>query len=203
MKFSARVRGGILLSILAMTLAACNDSGGDGDSGASDAKAYFRSLKGEANKVTNMGGPGLSKNLCLGCAELGAIINSFEEFETLVNRTSSEYEKSHLLGDARIDFAGNTVVVIWSFHYFGLLPTVGNVQEDTDKIRISPMLCHFSPGPDGQDQYSQTWIVIPKTSKPIVVEPMTRAVGETWPYASPEAPARCDKLVIGQVSNPR
>lgn len=203
MKFSARVRGGILLSILAMTLAACNDSGGDGDSGASDAKAYFRSLKGEANKVTNMGGPGLSKNLCLGCAELGAIINSFEEFETLVNQTSSEYEKSHLLGDARIDFAGNTVVVIWSFHYFGLLPTVGNVQEDTDKIRISPMLCHFSPGPDGQDQYSQTWIVIPKTSKPIVVEPMTRAVGETWPYASPEAPARCDKLVIGQVSNPR
>ena len=203
MKFSARVRGGILLSILAMTLAACNDSGGDGDSGASDAKAYFRSLKGEANRVTNMGGPGLSKNLCLGCAELGAIINSFEEFETLVNRTSSEYEKSHLLGDARIDFAGNTVVVIWSFHYFGLLPTVGNVQEDTDKIRISPMLCHFSPGPDGQDQYSQTWIVIPKTSKPIVVEPMTRAVGETWPYASPEAPARCDKLVIGQVSNPR
>ena len=203
MKFSARVRGGILLSILAMTLAACNDSGGDGDSGASDAKAYFRSLKGEANKVTNMGGPGLSKNLCLGCAELGAIINSFEEFETLVNRTSSEYEKSHLLGDARIDFAGNTMVVIWSFHYFGLLPTVGNVQEDTDKIRISPMLCHFSPGPDGQDQYSQTWIVIPKTSKPIVVEPMTRAVGETWPYASPEAPARCDKLVIGQVSNPR
>ena len=200
MKFSARVRGGILLSILAMTLAACNDSGGDGDSGASDAKAYFRSLKGEANKVTNMGGPGLSKNLCLGCAELGAIINSFEEFETLVNRTSSEYEKSHLLGDARIDFASNTVVVIWSYHAFTLLPTIGNVQEDADKIRIFPMLCQWSPIPDGQDQYSQTWIAIPKTSKPIMVEPMTRAVGEVWPYMPPESAARCDKLAIGQVS---
>ena len=142
MKFSARVHRGLLLSFLAVTLTACNDSGGDGDS---DAKVYYRSLKGEVNKVTNMGSPGLRKNLCLGCAELGAIINSFEEFETLVNQTSSEYEKSHLLGDARIDFASNTVVVIWSYHAFTLLPTIGNVQEDADKIRIFPMLCQWSP----------------------------------------------------------
>ncbi len=197
MTFAALVRKGLLLSFLAMTLAACNDSGGDGEP---DTKVYFRSLKGEPNKVTDAGLLGDMKNSCLGCAELGVIVNSLKEFEEAVNLTSTLYSIAYLLGDTRVDFTTNTVVEIRSFHYFGLLPTVENVQEEVDRIRIFPVLCHWSPTPDGAEKHSQTWIVIPKTAKPIVVEPMTKATGETWPNGGPGAPARCDKLAVGQVS---